>query len=343
MHIIIGGGIGEHGRNCLYIQGADGAFIVDCGLMASDANPYPRLSAEQIRRAKWLLLTHSHQDHAGAYPWLVQQGFDGVTVASEETFAQLPFEVSNRLAIAPEQTLALDGGLQVSCGRSGHCVGSLWFEVDFERKRLFFSGDYTEDTLLYACDKVRGRWADVAFLDCGRDIALGSAEALQHRILQVVSETVHAGRAVILPVPRFGRGLELMQLLHGIGHFRLDEDSQAARDSVALHPDWFKAPLKDASSPGGSIYFIADTQLKRPGNRVTAERLLHDEALILLTGHSDDNSFSLKLLRTDKALFIPYPTHASDRTVELLGELNSFPRIIRTHTDRHTSPGDFEI
>lgn len=343
MHIIIGGGIGEHGRNCFYTEGADGAFLVDCGLMASDPSPYPRLSTEQIGRVKWLLLTHSHQDHTGAFPWLVQQGFTGLTIASEETFAQLPFEIGNRQVITPGETLLLEGGLRVNCGRSGHCVGSLWFEVDYEQKRLFFSGDYTEDTLLYACDKVRGRWADIAFLDCGRDIALGSAEVLQHRILQVVSQTVHAGRAVILPVPRHGRGLELMQLLHGIGHFRLDADSQAARDSVVQYPGWFKAPLKDISSPGGSIYFIADTQLKKPGNRVTAERLLNDEGLILLTGHADDNSFSQRLLRMDKAQYIPYPTHASDRTVELLGELNNFTRIIRTHTDRHASPGDFEL
>ena len=230
MNIHIAGGVGEHGRNCIYVAGLQDAFLVDCGLMHGADQPYPRLSAEQIASAQWLLLTHSHGDHAGAIPWLMEQGFTGQVVLSEPTLEQLDFPVENPLCIRPGEDMRLSEHLLVRSGRSGHCIGALWYEVDVDDRRLLFSGDYTEDTLLYAVDKLRGRTADIAFLDSARDSALGSAEVLMARTLKLVSDTVGSGRAVVLPVPRHGRGLELMQLLHGIGHFRLDEDSQAARD-----------------------------------------------------------------------------------------------------------------
>jgi glyoxylase-like metal-dependent hydrolase (beta-lactamase superfamily II) len=340
MNIVIGGGVGEHGRNCFYVEGQQASIMVDCGIMSEgDAHPYPRLTAEQISRVNWLLLTHSHQDHTAAYPWLVSQGFRGQVLASEETFAQLPFEVEKPCVIEAGQGLDLEQDLHVSCGRSGHCVGSLWYEIDFQGRRLLFSGDYTEDTLLYACDKLRGHWADIAFLDSSRNPVFGSAEALQMQILRAVTNTIREGRPVILPVPRHGRGLELMQLLYGIGHFRLDEDSQAARDAIPFQQEWFKQPLKDASSQGGSIYFIADTQLKKPGNRVLAERLVAEGGLLLLTGHAEDNSFSMRFVKRGEASIISYPTHASDRAVDLLCSLNSFAQVVRTHSERHPDPG----
>lgn len=343
MHIHIAGGIGEHGRNSLYIQGDTLSFLVDCGLMTGDADPNPRLSQEQIRSARYLLLTHSHQDHSGAYPWLKENGFAGTVIASAATLEQLRFPVDHAVTIQPGQELKLPQDLSIRCGRSGHAIGSLWFEVDLEDKRLLFSGDYTEDTLLYACDKLRGRWANLAFLDSARDSSLGSAEVLQARLLKLVSDTVLSGRPVILPVPRHGRGLELMQLLSGRGHIRLDEASQKEKDSIPRYPEWFKTQLKESFSLGGSIYFIADTQLKQPGNRVLCERLLHEDAQIIFTGHVQEGSFAMRLLKMGQATVIPYPTHASDRTVDLLGGVNDFEQVVRTHTARHQSPGDIRL
>ncbi len=343
MNIHIAGGVGEHGRNCLLVSGLQDTFLVDCGLMTGEENPNPRLTPEQIRSAEWLLLTHSHQDHTGAYPWLVAQGFSGRVVLSAPTLEQLPFDIPDPILIRPGQQLALNERLTVGCGRSGHCVGSLWYQADLDDRRLLFSGDYTEDTTLYACDKLRGHTADVAFLDSARDSALGSAEVLMARTLKLVSDTVRAGRAVVLPVPRHGRGLELMQLLRGQGHFRLDEDSQRAKDSIQRYPEWFKAPLRPGASMGGSIYFISDTQLKRPQSRAKTERLVNEGAQVLFTGHVQEGSFAMRLLKMGQATLIPYPTHASDRLVDLLSTVNHFDQVVRTHSRRHPAPENLNV
>lgn len=343
MLIHIAGGVGEHGRNCFFTQADTVTIMVDCGIRGGAQPLYPDLTDEQIRQTDFLLLTHSHLDHTGAYPWLLDRGFHGQVIGSAETFSQLPFEIDNKLFIQPGQDLALTDGLRLTCGRSGHCVGSLWYELSLEGKQLLFSGDYSESSLLYSCDKIRGRWADVAFLDCARDHALGSAESLQLSLQEAVRKVIMDGRSVILPVPRHGRGLEMMQLLHSIGQLRLDDESQAARDAMPSQTAWFKAPLTQASAAGGSIYFLADSQLKRPGKRVQVERLIEEGAELILTGHAEPDSFAKKLLRLERGQMILYPSHQSDRGVELLRQLNSFTTVVRVHSDRFSSPGDITL
>lgn len=340
MKLHIAGGIGEHGRNCIYVAGLNDAFLVDCGVMHGADDPNPRLSNEQIRSAGWLMLTHAHQDHAGAIPWLMEQGFSGRVVLSEPTLEQLPFPIENPLLLRPGQDARLSDSLLVRCGRSGHCIGALWFEADVDDSRLLFSGDYTEDTLLYAVDKLRGHTADVAFLDSSRDSQLGSAEVLMARIRKLVSDTVSAGRAVVLPVPRHGRGLELMQLLRGLGHLRPDDAVLSERASMARYPEWFKGPLQDSPALGGSIYLVADTQLKRPQSRAKTERLVNEGAQVLFTGHVEEGSFAMRLIKMGQATQIPFPTHASDRLVDLLSSVNRFERVVRTHSRRHPLPED---
>ena len=71
MELYIAGGVGEHGRNCFFLQNGGDAILVDCGLMAGSDDPLPRLTESQIRKLKAVFLTHSHADHTGALPWLV--------------------------------------------------------------------------------------------------------------------------------------------------------------------------------------------------------------------------------------------------------------------------------
>lgn len=49
MKLVIAGGVGEHGRNCFYVQGDARRFLVDCGKMSDTPDdPYPHLSRAQI-------------------------------------------------------------------------------------------------------------------------------------------------------------------------------------------------------------------------------------------------------------------------------------------------------
>ncbi len=73
------GGLGDIGRNCMIIETASSMIVVDCGLMFPDDYllgidvVIPRFDYILERRDKLrgIVLTHGHEDHIGALPWLL--------------------------------------------------------------------------------------------------------------------------------------------------------------------------------------------------------------------------------------------------------------------------------
>ena len=78
LRIVPLGGLGEIGMNCLVLEWQDGFVLVDCGIQFPDAN-YPGVeiltpdfSYLSSRWAKFIgvVVTHGHDDHIGAIPFL---------------------------------------------------------------------------------------------------------------------------------------------------------------------------------------------------------------------------------------------------------------------------------
>jgi len=75
------GGLGEIGLNMLVIEAADGLLIIDCGLMFPESYMLgidlviPDISAIAERRKDivGIVLTHGHEDHIGAIPFLAEK------------------------------------------------------------------------------------------------------------------------------------------------------------------------------------------------------------------------------------------------------------------------------
>ncbi|MCF8104003.1 MAG: ribonuclease J [Desulfohalobiaceae bacterium] len=75
------GGLGEIGQNCLLLETENTAVLIDCGLMFPDDFHFgvdvviPRLEFVLQRRDKLqaIVLTHGHEDHIGALPWLLPE------------------------------------------------------------------------------------------------------------------------------------------------------------------------------------------------------------------------------------------------------------------------------
>ncbi len=75
------GGVGEIGLNCQLWESPKGIVMVDCGLMFPDDSHLgvdvviPSFDQVLTMREKLLgvVLTHGHEDHIGALPWLVSQ------------------------------------------------------------------------------------------------------------------------------------------------------------------------------------------------------------------------------------------------------------------------------
>ncbi len=73
------GGLGEIGLNCMTLATPDGMAVVDCGLMFPDDYHLgvdviiPRFDhiLEHKDAVRGIVLTHGHEDHIGALPWLL--------------------------------------------------------------------------------------------------------------------------------------------------------------------------------------------------------------------------------------------------------------------------------
>jgi ribonuclease J len=95
MKIIPLGGLGEIGMNCMVLEYEDEILVVDCGLLFSDLDHFgvefviPDFTylKDRADKIKAILITHGHEDHIGALPFLIKSGIHAPVYASN--FASL--------------------------------------------------------------------------------------------------------------------------------------------------------------------------------------------------------------------------------------------------------------
>lgn len=336
MELYIAGGAGEHGRNCFMVCYDDISFLVDCGIMAGDKEPYPHLTETQIKSAKYLFLTHSHADHCGALEWLYFQGFDGLVISSEHTLAQMKYRPKRMLTL--ERVSGNINGLQILWGRSGHCTGSVWYRFERNGSSIFFTGDYTENTLVYRCDKIRGITADMAVIDCayGNDTTSYDeyCRTLTERTLQLSDKY----SALIFPVPKYGRGEEIITLL---AENKIKADFYGDEHFISRMSDkntlWKKArtnlpQISPIARAGKGIYFISSPQLNDPKSADFTERLISLGGYAVMTGTVEKGSVSEAIIKSGRGEFIRYPVHQGINEYNALCKNNFFRCVTAYHS-----------
>ena len=343
MELIIAGGVGEHGRNCFYVQGEAIRFLVDCGKMADTPEaPHPHLTQEQISGLDAVFLTHSHADHTGALPWLYENGFCGTVIAAEETLRQLPFSVQSGHTLeklCPNGTGRLQN-LSIHWGRSGHCVGSVWYRFAENSKSVFFSGDYTEDTQVYDCDPIRNQHTDLAVLDCAYGLDETPYEAACDRLIRETEKLLSDHKLLLFPVPKYGRGLEILKLfsdrLADVSYYAdalfLQNLAEQDMGGFWYRPVKINAPVRPYDGQTQGVVFVSDPQLRGGAAQNIAEQVLALDGMGVMTGTLEKGSYSENLFQQGKMALLRYPVHLNHAQFEQLKGKNSFQQAIPYHS-----------
>lgn len=229
------GGSGEEARNCFLLEAGNHTVLLDCGVrreaLGEFDRVYPALTREIAGRLTAVFLSHAHEDHVAALPYLYELGYRGNVYGTEETIrlaggfmkkwadfvtaagGRLPFSVETMKQVA-FSTISRGSqvveGLSVTAGRSGHMLGSCWLRFEHGGKSLLYTGDMTLAGRLLATDLPPE--SDGAVVDCAYAGRTLSQTGQYGALVDLAEEVAAGGGKLLLPVPPNGRGSDI--LLH---------------------------------------------------------------------------------------------------------------------------------
>ena len=155
------GGLGEIGLNMMVIESQGEILLVDCGLMFPDATMLgvdlvlPDVSILETRQGDicGLLLTHGHEDHIGAIPYLLDRLGSPPVYGTELTLGLLRGKLAEHtfdqkvelITLVPRQLLDL-GPFQVEPFRVTHSVADgVGFAIRTAAGLIIHTGDFKLD------------------------------------------------------------------------------------------------------------------------------------------------------------------------------------------------------
>ncbi len=274
MKLTIWGGAGEHGRACFLVEAGGLKVLLDCGVINGKTKHYPLFDPELIRQLDAVFISHLHDDHFGALP-----------------------------------------GLAVAWGRSGHAPGAVWLLLSCETKTILYTGDWSPHSALLRHDPIpgnpllAGRPIDLALADCAYGTVETHWENAFLRLTATIAKVLAAGGTVLLPLPRLGRGQDLMVLLREAfpeAELAVEADlyqglREAAANSELLRPESaaridraLAANLivvseereREQAAQGRRIVLTTDSRLESAAARSYLRRLGGDPRHgLIITGH----------------------------------------------------------
>jgi len=206
------GGVGEIGKNMLALELGDDIVVVDSGLMFPDEEmlgidlviPDVRYLVERRSRLRGILLTHGHEDHVGALPYVMRELPDLPMYGTKLTLGLLRTKLrEHRLAeradlreIAPGTPFSV-GGIEVDSYAVCHSIpDAVGFTIETPLGTIVHSGDWKFDHT-----PVDGRQTDFARL----------SEIAARGVLLLLSDSTRAESAGYTPSER-----HVAEILDGI-------------------------------------------------------------------------------------------------------------------------------
>ncbi len=185
LRVISLGGVGSIGKNMTVFEQNDELLIVDCGLMFPDADrpgvdviiPDMSYVFENADRVVGVVLTHGHEDHIGALPFLLEQ-MPARVWGTPLTLGFLENRLSEFRPMEGTELITVEAGSTISAGsfhvelvRVHHSVrDGVALGIHTEQGLVVHSGDYKFDTT--PLDGVQTDFAKLAEFGSRRPILL---------------------------------------------------------------------------------------------------------------------------------------------------------------------------
>src|SRR3989344_122318 len=207
-------------------------ILVDCGLnqgsrYAEDMN-YEKFAYDPSE-IKFVFITHSHTDHIGRIPKLFKEGFRGRLIASKPTIDLARRALPDNLNIITEEAkregrepifeskdlegvlelaegfdyevpIDLGSGLKAILHDAGHILGSTIVEIDYDGKKIYFTGDLGNPPTPLLQSPYFPKDADYAVVESAYGSRIHEDRSSRKMILEsVIKETLLKGGTLMIP------------------------------------------------------------------------------------------------------------------------------------------------
>lgn len=286
------GGVGEFGKNMYVVEIDSDIYILDAGYMLPENEMLgidiviPDISylLSNKERVKGLFLSHAHEDHIGAIPYLLRQlpmdvYGSKLTIEIAKTIID-KYPIHNKVVFhtVTENSILKFERVRVSFFKTTHSIpGSLGISIHTSQGAIVYTGDFKFDqgaTQLYKADIAKiaqlGQKGVLALLSDSKEAEKQGYSTSEAVILQTMIDSFHKAKGRVIGVCFSS---DLIRLQH------MFDSAQQSNRKVAFLTKQLQPTIKKAMDLG--YLTIADDHLI---DISSINNYPDDEILIIATG-----------------------------------------------------------
>jgi Cft2 family RNA processing exonuclease len=244
------GGAGEIGANSYYLNINGLGIILDCGMHPQKIglDSLPKFDLLKDQPTDYVLISHAHQDHLNAIPFLIKKFPHLKIITTPQTRAIAELTLHNAISILKRQlneeefeiysreevdlliksmdyksynekftlsSLNSKSEIEVEFFDAGHIIGSAGIFIRYDGRKIFFTGDInlSSQTLLPGA-KLPSEKIDILIAETTYGATdsseLNNWEKEIERLTSSVNKVINRGGSVLIPVFALGKLQEML-------------------------------------------------------------------------------------------------------------------------------------
>lgn len=247
------GGAGEIGANCYYLNIYGIGIILDCGMhpQKTGLSSLPKFELLENKPTDYVLISHAHQDHLNALPFLIKKFPHLKIITTPQTRAVAELTLHNSISILKRQidesefeiysrdevdlliksinyksynekftldSLNSSAKIEAEFFDAGHIIGSAGILLTFNGIRIFFTGDInlSSQTLLPGANLPMEK-VDILITETTYgttdSTAINNWEIEVERFSSSINKVINNGGSVLIPVFALGKLQEILSTI----------------------------------------------------------------------------------------------------------------------------------